>query len=580
MRKFDRLNAFLIVLSLFCASPGRVAGADDPLAHIKDPKVRAAITKGVQYVKSNLGLATSGASSLVAYTLIKAGEPANSQTVASLLKKIEQKVKNGKYRPTEHHRYEAGVDLMALESADPKRYLPQMKAIADYLIATQLSGGDWDYEFQQDGGDTSISQYALLGLWAAKRAGISIPPKVWDGAAGWHVQTQTKSGGFAYHPRGNERNSKHSITVAGIASQCIARMYLYPNWKSGKSAKKTRKKKASGKTLGVLETVDFSTGVKDPSKQEKKKPVEDPDYKPKTSIAAIGGSIGRGVNWLTARFTIGSATGFKLYYIYGLERCCALAELDRVGNRDWYAEGCAWLVKEQDEKGSWSDMSGRLPATCFGLLFLTRSTAQILGKPLKPAVDAGAGLLAGGRGLPDNLSAAEMKDGKIKGKKLDTPLDQLLAELANPKLLGIETAQEAIVEKIQLGDREKLIGQKDKLLKLVKSRQDEVRRTAMWALGRCEDLTIAPLLVQALKDGNLDVAVEARNALCTLSRRPRGFGLPSTPTNSESESLSEPARAKAIEKWKDEAYRRWHRWYLRIRPYKDRDDLIEFKLKR
>ena len=127
-----------------------------------------------------------------------------------------------------------------------------------------------------------------------------------------------------------------------------------------------------------------------------------------------------------------------------------------------------------------------------------------------------------------------------------------------PKNANFFSAQEALVETVVLQDPKALVGKTDKLLKLASVKNDEVRRTAMWALGRSQDITVVPTLIRALNDPNLDTMIEARNALRFISKRIDGFGLPSQPSDKE--------RKQAVERWK--------KWYLTVRPYDERDDLL------
>ena len=91
------------------------------------------------------------------------------------------------------------------------------------------------------------------------------------------------------------------------------------------------------------------------------------------------------------------------------------------------------------------------------------------------------------------------------------------------------------------------------LIKLSKDTRSEVRRTAFWALGRCNDLRVVPLLLKGLLDTDVDASIEARNALCMLSRRPRGFGLlddvldklPETAKDEERDAVARRAVATA-----------------------------------
>jgi hypothetical protein len=70
---------------------------------------------------------------------------------------------------------------------------------------------------------------------------------------------------------------------------------------------------------------------------------------------------------------IGDHTYIKkwlFYYLYGLERACAISGREEVGGRDWYREGAIELVRSQGEDGRWNDSID----TAFALLFLRLST--------------------------------------------------------------------------------------------------------------------------------------------------------------------------------------------------------------
>jgi len=119
----------------------------------------------------------------------------------------------------------------------------------------------------------------------------------------------------------------------------------------------------------------------------------------------------------------------------------------------------------------------------------------------------------------------------IQVRKLEAPVDQLLSELENPKSTKVEAAQQAIVERIELGDRETLIGQKNRLTRLARDPRVEVRRTAIWALGRCATIHEVRVLVKALDDPELKrrrrgqqcaLLVQSASERLRTPRRPSG----------------------------------------------------------
>lgn len=179
--------------------------------------------------------------------------------------------------------------------------------------------------------------------------------------------------------------------------------------------------------------------------------------------------------------------------------------------------------------------------------------------------------MIGGRGLPTNLSAVQSGVEGIQVRKLEAPVDQLLSELENPKSTKVEAAQQAIVERIELGDRETLIGQKNRLTRLARDPRVEVRRTAIWALGRCATIHEVRVLVKALDDPDLSVVVEANNALCWFSRRPNGFGRPADPLAELNENASDRQKEEAAKSWRARVRADWRAWFENVRPYSERN---------
>lgn len=540
---------------------GLVAAADD------DPQVQVAIRRGALSLKSQLASAQTGHAELAVYALLKADESPDDPAIAAVLAKIPAKTRSGEYQPRTHHIYEAAVDLMACEAADPQRFRTEMEAMARYLMAQQKEGGHWYYPNQNDtGGDTSITQYGLLGLWAASRAGIEVPPKVWDRAAQWLVKTQRSDGGFTYHPGEGGINgpgpTTHSMTAAATGSLSLTRLLLHPG---GSAAPPTAPKRPSGPKFGVLEKVELDPKIAPAST----------DFKPTISRAAIDKAAEQSTRWIAQRYEAVEKRWFY-YYLYGLERMCALGDIKQIGNHDWYAEGREFLLKNQQPDGSWSGDGGEgVSATSFALLFLTRATRKLIKPRERPSL-IGSGLLAGGRGLPDNLNQVNVENGEVRTRKISTPIEALLSELEKPQGAAVPSVAAAI-ENAPLEDRAALVGQKDRLVRLVRDSRVEARRAAVWALGRTGDLRLAPLLIEALSDPDLGVAVEARDALCALSRRPDGLGLPENPFDSLPEDALPQQREAAESNWRKAAQERWHDWYMQVRPYDERDDVEQLK---
>jgi hypothetical protein len=529
--------------------PGLPAG----VARASDRQIQASIRGGVNYLMSKAASSDGGIASLAAMALLKTGVPADAPVIQAVIKKITSRIVDAKFTPSNAHDhiYESGVSLMALANADAKKYLPQIQNIADYILSHQGPQGDWDY-LQRTTGDTSISQYALLGLWEASRCGVDVPIRVWDKAAQWHVSRQQTDGSFVYHPSATDGTGTHSMTVAGVGSLLVTRLHLYPDARDvEEQAVARQRRRGTRKKYGLLEPADteddpVAARAPDPSR-------------PTVRLAAIDRAVGRGTDWLAERFTVDPPLTWKLYYLYGVERTAALANLTTIGGHDWYAEGAGFLIGQQFTDGSWTEQAGIEAATSFAILFLSKATAKMLNRRAPKVSRFGAGLLAGGRGLPDNLNEVEFEGGKVQVRKLAGPVDELLAELENAQSQKVESAQAALVDLALVENREALVGKLERLVKLVHDPRPEVRRTALWALGRSNDIRTAPLLIEALLDSDLDCMVEARNALQFLAKKSKDLELPDQPTAAQ--------RSAAVA--------RWRKWYRSIRPYDERDDLPE-----
>lgn len=575
------------------------AGQERARADISQRKIDEAIDRGVAYLKKNAHEENVGRDSLALLAILKGGEPVESPVVADLLGTIVVRIRTVDY-DKRHHFYQAGVELMILEAVDPVRYRGEIEKLAQYILQGQAERGSWWYpnrpNSQDRGGDTSITQYAMLGLWTAARAGRRVPFGVWDRCAAWHIKTQLHTGAFVYHP-GENLKSLHSMTVNGVASMCIARMFLFPDAEYSVLMGNAVVDPPSEESAASGEQTDDEAAESSPAVSESRRRADkyrflqevDPvtgkvvqATAPQTTKAATGGvrtvkladldqAIAKGLAWMDGHFSLTNVDGSQMYYIYGLERMAALADVDTVGGQDWFQAGAKYLVGIQRPDGS---IGSSVESTSFAILFLSRATGKLLNRTAGPEERIAGGLLAGGRGLPKNLAQVQMKDGEIKERKLIGPIDELLAELENPKSMKIEAAQTALVEQVQIGDRESLIGQEERLRKLLDDPRVEVRRTAVWALGRGGTIRVAPELIHALSDPDLSVVVEAHNALCWLSRKPTAFGLPAHPNEAVSEDATAEQKRAGIQKWRADVLRNWRTWYMENQPYDERDRLL------
>ncbi len=524
------------------------------------PRYDAAVKSAVGYIKQHAADIDSRETSLIAYTLVKVGEPATSPIVTAGVHAAIERANKGHGSEGYEHIYLAGVDAMLLADVDPDGHLDHLQKIADYVASAQQPDGSW--AGSAGPGDTSMNQYGMLALWAANRAGCNISPQVVDRAAQWHLKFSNSDGGWGYRPPSSQGsgggNSTHNCTMAGAGSLGIARMLLF----GPKTKPKTEVVEETAK-FGVLEKV-----VSDEPKNEQRAAFA--NYNASVSAGTIDSRVERAFGWATTRFhPEGHALNQKQYFFYALERAAALFELKQVQGKDWFTAYADVLLTLQSPDGGFekTNTSPRIGA-CFAILYLARSTQQFIDKQF------GKGSMTGSRGDLDDLYGDKKKIKKELG-----PLDELLGAMMTNvgDLDKLEDDLDDVVEKIQVSNREELVVQVDMLKKLLESRSADNRRTAYWALGRTGDFALIPLMMQGLRDPSVDCNLEALRSLRFIARKPNGFGLSLNPLTG-AETADDERKVEVANQWRTKAYNIWGDWYRTVRPYEEGGGIDELEL--
>ncbi len=231
-----------------------LAGSASPASAASPADVKAAIAKGASFLRVVAGKSHGGEKTLVALALLKSGAAPDSPEIREALDEVLKKFGDGKYQAGGHHIYEAGVEATLLTDLDAERYKPQIQLLADYIVGQQKNTGGWDYPSGHPAdspGDTSVIQYALLGLWAAERAGVKVNPLVWQRTLEWHAQYQSKDGGFAYIPGfqigDGQGNSTLNMSVNAVGSMHRDRRDRRGQGGAGRSCRRARRLTPSGR---------------------------------------------------------------------------------------------------------------------------------------------------------------------------------------------------------------------------------------------------------------------------------------------------------------------------------------------
>ncbi len=322
----------------------------------------------------------------------------------------------------------------------------------------------------------------------------------------------------------------------------------------GPKAAKHQAKEKTTKFGGRLEKVETETEAAGKSGSAF------PGYSPQNNASALDGIVASGLGWSQRRFQPVSKAEHKIYFYYALERASALADLPE-GWFETYGDGLRTL---QGQDGGFPTHSGPVVGTSLAILYYMRSTKQILDKQYS------GGIMSGGR------DAANLFGKKEKKKEL-TSLDVLLAQMDKADLGELDKFDTAeIVESVMFTDKEALVGQVDMLKKLRKSNNAENRKAAYYALGRTGDFSLVSLMMQGLRDPNVDVNVTALLALRYISRKPNGFGLSLKPLEG-AETADEARKVEVANQWRTKAFETWMTWYRDVRPYDETGGLDELQ---
>lgn len=290
------------------------------------------------------GAQWGGRTALVTYALLASGESPNSPTLkpaVDFLKKTDDMI--GYYalglRPQvwlylpqdEQTRQLAARDFRLLWAGIKKDMNRPDGGLYDYTINDRVRI------------DLSVSQYGVLGAWACAQLGIEVPAG--DGRAGanywqlvekrWRMLQDAKSGGWSY--TGNAEVTP-SMTAAGVATLFITQDYLRAN-----------------------QGVNCQGNAKSPE-------------------------LEKGITYLAERlpqlFGVEDVPD-RHYTIYGIERIGVASGLKYLNNVDWYQVGADYLVRAQENNGSWKGAHDDEIPTSFALLFLSRGREPVMMNKLR-----------------------------------------------------------------------------------------------------------------------------------------------------------------------------------------------------
>ncbi len=324
-----------------------------PVGPLTAAQVRTAIDGGIKYLLAeqneqngywnDMPKYPGGVTALCTLALLNSGvEPSHPQIQNALkfLRKIGLKKKP--------QTYSVALQTMVFCAAEPRRDFIQIQNNVNWLESIQQPEGQWWYD-ARPGGDNSNSQFAILALHEAERAGAIIKQETWEKAAEYWKSCQDPSGSWGYIKSKTVGNGSGSMTCAGIAATVICNGHVdNPNAKIEN---------------GLVQCCQ---------------PLGEDD------------SLDRALTWLGNNFSVsrnpgpgGGAGAWHYYYLYGLERVGRLTARRLIGEHDWYREGAEHLISQQYPISHHWEGRGHAEknshiATALALLFLSKGRRPVL----------------------------------------------------------------------------------------------------------------------------------------------------------------------------------------------------------
>ncbi len=317
----------------------------------------------------------SGMTSLAIFAMIRAGMDKNDPMIRAGFQYIAENVSAGT-RPTEMYTYNVATQMMAIEAgyremlksrspqnAMEKALLAIFEADFDYCQKA-LKNGEAGYTIDQQGIDMSNTQFLVMGLEAAHRAGYRLNTRLWidilkkgmetqapDGPAvaqvnilsskgdevdkngyiirdryGWITGKPAKARGWTYGDYFKKDEIYGSMTCAGVAN-LLSCLFVLENEDEFKK---------------VLEK-DFQVALRDGLAWLQK-------------FYAVNANPCEPSFWSMGRLYKGD-TFWTYYYLFTLARITTATNIRFLGNRNWYEEGSDFLIKAQRPEGCWDQVA-------------------------------------------------------------------------------------------------------------------------------------------------------------------------------------------------------------------------------
>jgi hypothetical protein len=377
------MRAFAVPLALFApllglvllsptAAPVAPAAETLPEALPEQPqeplvdRVNQAIEDGVEYLRSEEnngswdqsgGHGPTGRTGLALLALLTAGVPPEDVLIQRGLAYLR------KNKPTAT--YQVSLQTMVFALAGQEQDRDRVRWGADWLLKARGADG-WGYSQTPVPADGSNTQYALLALHEAKRAGVPVDTEALKAVRAHYATTQNKDGGWYYKLK--DPASTMTMTTAGLCGLLITGLDL---------------------DVGLAKLIPETGVATDCGKYAEEKELaaalrwmgEDDRFPSRLTKDVFA-------RWAPLQMRA------PYYALYGIERAGRLTGQRFIAGQDWYRLGCEFLVDEQKparrarptrpERRYWTRLyeqqldADPIIATSFAVLFLSKGRTPVL----------------------------------------------------------------------------------------------------------------------------------------------------------------------------------------------------------
>jgi len=401
------MRYFVVLVSLAMCFEGR-AGAQAPT----QKQIDRAVAGGAQWLAAtfasgatNRGNDTHGValSAIAGLAMLEANVPVNAPAIRNVAAYVRQSA------PGDNRTYSLATSILFLDKLGYPSDRMLIQFLALRLIAGQMSNGAWSYNCdwglsdQQAGevvrtlrsakvdpespdgtirtihnrirenrergpkgqqplmmsgnGDNSNTQFAIIGLWVARRNGVVIDEALT--ATDKYFRASQSDAGWGYQP--GSGGGTPAMTCAGLIALAIGH----------------------GVKDSVLKGSSKLADLKPDSNPTPRRSIRD-DKDVERGLNALGQhikalNVGRGGN---------SIAGDLFYTAWSIERVGMIYGSDTIGGMQWYLPIASLVMQAQDRTGGWTENTGHgaEASTALAILFLTRAnvagdlTSSLTGK--------------------------------------------------------------------------------------------------------------------------------------------------------------------------------------------------------